>query len=165
MQRFILFLLCLLLVPSLALAEGKKPYGLHESVIIPGLSSAPIKAKLDTGAETSSLGAGDISLFKKDGADWVRFTPQIAGAKEMEMPVTRHSRIKRRADGTGESASLQRPVVMLEICFDGKKHSMEANLADRSRFTYPLLIGSNALISFGAVVDPALSHRAAVSCP
>lgn len=165
MQRVILFLVCLLMLPALAFAEGKKPYGLHESVIIPALSSVPIKAKLDTGAQTSSLGAADLSLFKKNDEDWVRFTPQVEGAGQVEMPVARHSRIKRRSDGTDQTASLKRPVVVLDICFDGKKQSIEVNLADRSRFTYSLLIGSNALISFGALVDPSLSDRAVVACP
>ena len=165
MKYFILFICCMALGAGSAVAQGKKSYGLSERFIIPAISSGPVEAKMDTGAETSSLGATNIELFKKDGGDWVRFTPQVKGAKKVEMPIARHSRIKRRADGTGNTESIRRPVVMLEVCFDGKKHNIEVNLADRSRFAYPLLIGSNAMIGFGVLIDPALNNQASVSCP
>lgn len=34
------------------------------------------------------------------------------------------------------------------------KRTIEVNLTDRTAFQYPLLIGSDALTRFGALVDP-----------
>lgn len=150
--------------PARAAGSGKV-YGLFERVILPDIGPGAVEAKLDTGAETSSLGARDIIIFEKEGQDRVRFTPQLQGAPEMELPLFRTSRIKRRADDTGDTSSLRRPVVLLNICFDGKTYQIEVNLTDRSRFEYPLLIGSRALVHMGAAVDPSLSGTASVSCP
>lgn len=165
-MKYLIFFLCLAFLPGAALAaEGKKAYGLYERIILPQLGGVSVEAKLDTGAETSSLGADDIETFERDGEDWVRFTPQIPGAGPVELPVARHSRIKRRADGSGNTESIRRPVVLLEVCFDGAEHKIEVNLADRSRFKYPLLIGSGSLVRFRALVDPSLTYQAKVSCP
>ena len=144
---------------------GGNVYGVNERVFLPEVSTASIKAKLDTGALTSSLGAEDIELFQKDGRDWVRFTPQIKDAQRMERPVARHSEIKRRvAETDGEYEPDKRPVVLLEICFDGKKYTIEVNLTDRSRFIYPLLLGRNSMAEFGALVDPAREYTTTPSC-
>ncbi|MDR1125953.1 MAG: ATP-dependent zinc protease [Deltaproteobacteria bacterium] len=144
---------------------GSNVYGVNERVFLPEVSTASIKAKLDTGALTSSLGADDIELFQKDGRDWVRFTPQIKDARRLERPLARHSEIKRRVAETDEEyESDKRPVVLLEICFAGKKYSMEVNLADRSRFNYPLLLGRASLVEFGALVDPAREYTITPSC-
>lgn len=160
-------IICLLLLalsfPAQA-AQSKKIYGLYERVMLPVVSQSPIEAKLDTGAQTSSLGADNIELFEKDGKTWVRFTPQLQGAKRMELPLARNSRIKRRADGSGATQSIERPVVVMEICFDGQRHSIEVNLADRSRFSFPLLLGSRAMVTFGAVIDPALEYTFSAGC-
>jgi len=43
-----------------------------------------VKAKLDTGARTSSIHARDIKSFKKDGVRWVRFTLILTDSKDNE---------------------------------------------------------------------------------
>lgn len=154
-----------LLVITRSESGGGNIYGVNERVFLPEISTASIKAKLDTGALTSSLGADNIELFQKDGRDWVRFTPQVKDARRLERPLARHSEIKRRAAEVGEEYETdKRPVVLLEICFDGKKYSIEVNLTDRSRFIYPLLIGRDSMVQFGAVVDPAREYTSTPSC-
>ena len=154
----------LIIFPLIAFAESGKAYGVFEKVTIPELSGSVIKAKLDTGAVTTSLGADKIELLKKNDSDWVRFTPQIEGASVMERPLVRHSNIKLRVSESEESTRSQRPVIMLNICFDGKLYPAEVNLADRGRFNYPLLVGRNTLIDFGAVIDPSLKYQAEAGC-
>ncbi|WP_350601632.1 RimK/LysX family protein, partial [Pseudomonas sp. 65/3-MNA-CIBAN-0223] len=39
-------------------------------------------------------------------------------------------------------------------CMGKAKRTIELNLTDRTAFQYPLLIGSDALTRFGALVDP-----------
>lgn len=53
-----------------------------------------------------------------------------------------------------------RPVIELDICMGSALRSIEVNLTDRSAFQYPLLIGSEALKRFDALVDPSLKYAA-----
>lgn len=154
-----------LLVVTMAGVQAKNIYGLYEKVQLPEIDNLKIKAKLDTGALTSSFGATDIEFFKKNGVEWVRFKPQV---KALDLPVmekelVRHSKIKVRSDDLNENddkSYSRRPVVILDICFDGVLYPTEVNLTDRSRFNYPLLLGSSALIDYKAVIDPSLKFQA-----
>ena len=104
-----------------ALANQPQIYGLHEHVLLNELDLA-LPAKLDTGAETASLSAKNIHVFKRDGGEWVRFQLGIQPAEKapiIEKPLTRMSYIKRRADDRqpGDNALYsERPVVKMEIC-------------------------------------------------
>jgi len=64
--------LCLLLVPGIGHGAEKTIYGLNEHIAIPEFN-LELSAKLDTGAQTASLSARDISRFKRNGETWVRF--------------------------------------------------------------------------------------------
>lgn len=153
----------LLLLPQLASAEGKTVYGLNEYARLD--IDLEVAAKLDTGAVTASLSARDIKRFKRDGQPWVRFYLAIDNAHDhpIERPLARVSRIKRRAgdyDANAGDAYTARPVVELNVCLGNTLRTLEVNLTDRSAFQYPLLIGSEALKRFNAVVDPSLKYSA-----
>jgi len=157
-------LLSLLFTPFLAQAAEKTVYGLNEHVALPEFG-LEVPAKLDTGAQTASLSARDIERFKRDGKNWVRFYLAIDEAHDrpIELPIKRISKIKRRAgdfDPEEEKTYTPRPVVALKLCMGKAERSIEVNLTDRSAFQYPLLIGSEALARFGALVDPSLKYAA-----
>lgn len=155
---------CFLCLPGLAAAGEKTVYGLNEYAALQGID-LQVAAKLDTGAKTASLSARDIERFKRNGESWVRFYLAIDAAHShpIERPLARVSKIKRRAgdydpeEGKNYTA---RPVIELEICMGSALRSIEVNLTDRSAFQYPLLIGSEALKRFDALVDPSLKYAA-----
>ena len=158
-----LLMLCLL-TPFTTFADDKIIYGLNEHVSLPEFG-LEVQAKLDTGAQTASISARDIERFKRKGKNWVRFYLAIdeAHSRPIELPLKRISKIKRRAgdyDPQEEKTYTPRPVVELELCMGKAKRSIEVNLTDRSAFQYPLLIGSDALTRFGALVDPSLNYAA-----
>ncbi|MFC3939360.1 ATP-dependent zinc protease [Pseudomonas gingeri NCPPB 3146 = LMG 5327] len=164
LKPFPLLLLFLLGLPGLGLATEKTVYGLNEYANLVGID-LEVAAKLDTGAKTASLSARDIKRFKRDGESWVRFYLAIDAAHShpIELPLTRVSKIKRRSgdyDPDEDKAYTARPVIALNVCMGTALRSIEVNLTDRSAFQYPLLIGSEALKRFDALVDPSLKYAA-----
>lgn len=157
-------LLSLLFLPTLSFAADKTVYGLNEYAKLDGID-LEVAAKLDTGAKTASLSARDIKRFKRNGESWVRFYLAIDAAHShpIERPLARVSKIKRRSgdyDPEEGKAYTARPVIALDICMGSALRSIEVNLTDRSAFQYPLLIGSEALKRFDALVDPSLKYAA-----
>ncbi len=119
--------------------------GWVEPVTIAGIA---IEAKLDTGAETSSLDARDIVQFNRNGEAWVRFKLPRARRGEdtasaspaIESKLVRTARIKR-----ADAATAQRPVVSLKMCLGGLTFPAEFTLTDRTGLDYAALIGRAAL--------------------
>ncbi len=165
MKRPLLILLLGLLLPGgLLQAAEKFIHGLSEAVYLRELD-VTVMAKLDTGAQTASLSAFNIERFRRNGTSWVRFNLGIAGHEQqvIEKPLARISRIKRRAgdiDADEDKSYTPRPVIHLQVCMGEQSRIIEVNLTDRSAFAYPLLLGSDALTLFSALVDPSISKTA-----
>lgn len=157
-------LLGLLTVPCYGFAAGKTVYGLNEYIELRDFDLV-LAGKLDTGAMTASLSARDIKRFTRDGETWVRFVLAVDGRDDevIERPLARISKIKRRAGdydpGEGKTYT-PRPVIELQLCMGQTLRTIEVNLTDRSAFQYPLLIGSEALKAFQAMIDPSLKYAA-----
>jgi len=154
-------LLCLLIVFAPP-TQARGSHGWVEFVEL-HLDGEPlrVKAKLDTGAKSSSLDATDITPFDRDGQHWVRFRPSRSGLDEaplVEQPVVRYVRIKRHSGPYD-----RRPVIRLPLCLGDELRTVEVNLTDRGRFIYPLLLGRKALAGL-AVVDPARTYLRAPRC-
>ncbi|AQZ94223.1 ATP-dependent zinc protease [Halopseudomonas phragmitis] len=155
----------LVLLSLTAGANERTVYGLSETALIKDLE-LEVPAKLDTGAVTSSLSAQNVEMFKRDGQDWVRFELAVEGAQEgktLVKPVVRVSQIKRRADDIPDEDSKTytvRPVIEMAVCMGDSLQHIEVNLADRTGFEYPFLMGATALREFNALVAPDLSYQA-----
>lgn len=110
-----------------------------------------LKARIDTGAETSSLHVTSTELIFKNGEEWMRFTVTNSKgeAAHFERKIQRISTVKRHHDKVQ-----QRIVVLLGICLGNIYRETEINLFDRGGLNYPLLIGRQ-LLSGPFIVDPA----------
>lgn len=110
-----------------------------------------LESLVDSGAATSSLGTQELTLFERDGKDWVRFslTNPVDAAQpvKIELPVRRFVRVARPGFD-----SQRRPVVDMSLTVGEVTHMVEVNLTERSGFDYVLLIGRNFLKDT-AVVD------------
>lgn len=130
-------------------ADGPPIVGYAETArLYPG--DFALRAKIDTGATTSSLNARDIVGFAREGRQWVRFhvTNEENRTIRFERPVVRIVRIK---DLSGPA--IPRPVIMLGICVADVFRVTEVNLSDRAGFNYQLLVGRRFLRQTLAV-DP-----------
>jgi hypothetical protein len=114
-------------------------------------------ARIDTGAETSSLNAQKIEHYERDGKKWVRFEIPSPNKKKpivVERKLARTVEIKRHG-----VAPTHRPVVYMTITIGEIHCRCEFSLTDRSKFEFPILIGRNFL-SGRALVDVSLKHAA-----
>lgn len=121
--------------------DAKIIIGEAEYIYIPS-SKIKLKARIDTGATTTSIHALDIKEFERDGQKWVKFKLIDENKKEIQraLPIQRVTTIKRH--GTN---SLKRYVVQLRLNLGESSQLVDVTLANRSKFTYPLLIGRNFL--------------------
>jgi len=104
-----------------------------------------VKAKLDTGAQTSSIHAYDIEAFDRDGVAWVRYTvrPWQRSTEDevtVESPVHDVRRI-RSSSGHVE----ERFVVRLTVVLVGREVVAEVTLTNRDQMGFRMLIGREAL--------------------
>lgn len=110
-------------------------------------NSNPVKGKVDTGANISSLHADEWKIV----GDSVEFTSNVLSPNVIRMPVTNQNAVK-TADGGIE----YRPVVVLNVVINGKAlNGVEFNLNNRSHMDDPVLIGQNALQKGKFFIDPA----------
>ncbi len=133
---------------------GKEIVGEVEWIGLPSLGTA-LKARVDTGATSSSLTAHEITRFERDGQNWVRF--QLALTEEDEVGEHLHSiwleaPVVRRARIIQAAGSESRPVIRLPVKLGRIEQSAEFTLSDRSQLTYPVLLGRRFLMDM-AVVD------------
>lgn len=101
-------------------------------------------ARIDSGAETSSLDARNITRFERDGNNWVRFDVPVPGTEDL---VTMEKEISRRVKVIQSSADEadRRVVVELQFAIGDHQQVAEFTLTNRSHLTHTVLIGRNIL--------------------
>jgi hypothetical protein len=126
-------------------------------VQLPDVGIPWIKAKLDTGARTSSIHAFDIRPFDRDGEEWVRFglRPWQESADDeviVECPVRDRRRVR------SSSGHVQtRYVVEMRLVLVKRDVLVEVTLTNRDAMGFRMLIGREALRQ-GFIVDSGRSY-------
>lgn len=138
-----------LLASSSSLYADDKVFGWVENAFVEPWGIA-VKAKLDSGALTSSLDARDIELFEKEGEEWVRFRlkleDQASGkvfSDKIERPLYRELTVR------GAGGRDERPVVLMDICMGDTIYQEQFSLRDREEMIYPLLLGRRSISHLG----------------
>ena len=151
---FQVFIICFLLgFVTQAQGEPEKIVAGWVEKIILAPQQLKLRAKLDTGAKTSSIHAVDVKTFERNEQPWVRFTlPAVdvedAKPHQVEAEVVRTVLIKRH-----KLDSMRRIVVELDFCMDGGYYRSEFTLANRTNYNYPVLLGRRFLENH-IIVDP-----------
>ena len=149
-----------LLVATIAAASQNQVVGWLERVrIFPG--GFALSAKMDSGADNSSLNVTDFTIENREGQEWVRFKVIDGEGKthQFEKKLVRVAKIKRHG-----APRQERPVVMMGICVGKHYQEVEVNLVDRRTYKYPLLIG-RSFMSGAMIVDPSKSYVLEPECP
>ena len=135
----------------------KTTIGWREWVSLPDLGVREIKAKVDTGADNSSLHAFDIERYDDEGRPMVRFEihphqrkrkPSIACIAEVV-----DERMVKNPGGRAE----RRPVIRTKLVVAGAEIEALVNLTTRDEMTFRMLLGRRA-VRGNFVIDPGRSY-------
>jgi hypothetical protein len=130
--------------------DSRTLLGRSEKVYLdpPGME---FNARIDTGAQTSSLNALDIVEFERDGKPYVKFHllhPQTKEKIELTRRLRRYARVKE----LNNRESQNRPVVRMRVVIADIDEQINFTLVDRSKLKHQVLIGRNLLRDL-AIVD------------
>lgn len=134
----------------------RRPVGWREWVALPGLGVAHVKAKVDTGARTSSLHAFDVERFRRRGRDWVRFCVHPIQRDTRTTIVAEVPVLEMRPVRSSSGHTTLRPVIVTDIEVLGERWPIELTLAARDEMGFRMLLGRQALRG-RFVVDPGRS--------
>jgi hypothetical protein len=142
------------------LTESKRPsrtLGWREWVGFPDHGIEWVKAKVDTGARTSSLHAFGLHRYEFDGRPWARFEihpwqRSTADSVTVEVPVVDERLVR---PSTGEPQL--RPVVKMPVRIGDRVRSVELTLTRRDTMGFRMLLGRQALRGH-YLVDPGRSY-------
>lgn len=132
-----------------AVASDEQVFGWVENATIEPWGIM-VKAKLDSGALTSSLDARDIEMFEKDGEEWVRFRLKLEDQDSGEEFSDRLERpLYRELSVRGAGGRDERPVVLMNVCMGDTIYEEQFSLRDREEMLYPLLLGRRTISHLG----------------
>jgi hypothetical protein len=130
--------------------------GWREWLALPGLGLPAVKAKIDTGARSSSLHVISLETFDRSGATWLRFA--VAPRRRSSRLVTCEAQVADRRDVTDSGGRTEpRWFVRTEFVLGGRRFEAEMNLTNRGDMLFPMLLGRTALCGRFRV-DPQLSY-------
>ena len=135
------------------MSTDKKLIGNQEWCTLPELDIAAIKARVDSGAKTSSIHAFNIRNFVKDKQDWVSFEVHPVQRNDKilmrcECPVVDRRDVK---SSSGESET--RPVINTSLSLGGEVWDIEMTLTDRDAMGFRMLLGREAM-NGRLIIDP-----------
>ncbi|NQW19377.1 MAG: ATP-dependent zinc protease [Chloroflexi bacterium] len=134
-----------------------KSIGWRERVSFPDFEVVGVKAKVDSGAQTSAIHAFRPRFSQKEDGEWVSFEiyPRRRSTKDavrVKAKVLAHRWI-RSSNGKREL----RPVIETTMCLGGESFKAEMTLANRHLMAYRMILGRSALRG-RFIIDPSKSY-------
>ncbi len=132
--------------------------GSEEWCSLPGLGLPAIKARVDSGAATSSLHAFNIVPFQRDGELWISF--EVHPLQSDRSVVARHEApvLEQRGVRNTSGISETRYVIREELVLGEQRWPIELTLTNRDAMGYRMLLGREAMVG-RVLVDPEGSHQ------
>ncbi len=130
--------------------------GWRERLALPQLGIGMLKAKLDTGARSSSLHVDTLESFQRDGVTWLRFSLHLRRREPMAVRCEVPALDRRAVTDTGGRRT-ERWFIRSEVQLAGARFDVDINLTDRRHMLFPMLLGRSALRG-RFIVDSARSY-------
>jgi len=139
------------------LDQDKIVVGWREWVALPDLGIKAVKAKLDTGARTSSLHTFNLEPFEQDERLQVKFgIHPLQRREDIEVHcIADVSDYRRVTSSDGQSE--KRYFILTNVALKGGIWQVEISLANRESMRFRMLLG-RAAISGRLLVDPEKSY-------
>lgn len=137
-------------------SETPQVVGWREWVALPDLKIESIKAKVDTGARTSSLHAYDVEFYTEGRRRMVRFKVHPEQRNSKSVVSTCAPLHDRRSVKSSSGRAELRPVILTTIEIFGRSWEVELTLTNRDEMGFRMLLGRQATRK-QLLVDPGRS--------
>src|SRR3569623_2716219 len=111
--------------------------GWRERLALPQLGIDRLKAKLDTGARSSSLHVDTLEPFERDGATWLRFSMTVGRRHHPRTVQCEAPALGRRVVTDTGGHGTERWFVRTDVLLAGERYTHEDSHNDRRRKQYP----------------------------
>ena len=137
-------------------APARLVIGWREWLSLPKLGVARIRAKVDSGARSSSLHVQEQELFERDGRQFVRFALDHGLRERLRHTVEAEVIDQRVVTDSGGHRNTRVFIRTLLQLPTGQAWPIEINLTQRRNMLFPMLLGRTALRR-RCLVEPARS--------
>lgn len=138
---------------------AKTRVGWREWLALPALGIPAIKAKVDTGARTSSLHTFSAERFRKQHKSFVRFVVHpLQRRRDLALTCVAELLDQRVVSDSGGHREL-RWVIETPLRLGGEEWPVELTLTDRDSMLFRMLLGRTAMTG-RILVDPQASYLA-----
>ena len=127
--------------------------GWQEWVSLPDVKIPAIKAKVDTGAYTSSLHAENIRHVKKNGISYVQFDIHPIQKNKTIVIRSEAPLVDRRPVRSSSGEEERRSVIRTQLILGHRQWEIELNLTKRDYMGFRMLLGRNAMHGH-IIIDP-----------
>lgn len=134
----------------------KSVIGWREWVVFPDFDNIRIKAKIDTGAQTSAIHAWNTKIVHRDGIDLVSFDLHPIQHDNHTVATCLAPMSDRRSVKNSGGQSTNRLFIKTHVLLGGKIFPIELSLTRRDDMGFRMLLG-RAAVSGHYLVDPGKS--------
>lgn len=122
-----------------------KIIGWREWIALPDLGIDAIKAKVDSGARTSSLHAFDMEIYKKGKNQFVKFMihPDQRSGKNEKQCKAKILEFRKIKSSNGQTE--MRPVILTTVELLGEVWEVEMTLTNRDEMGFRMLLGRESI--------------------
>ena len=129
--------------------------GWREWVLLPELGLM-LKAKVDSGARTSTLHAFELEEFERGGTAMVRFSIHPVQDDTEEVRVCEAELVDKRLVTDSGGHQELRPIIRTDVVLAGQRWPIELTLTGRDNMKFRMLLGRTAMQG-RITIDPAAS--------
>ncbi len=119
--------------------------GWREWVSLPELGVKRVKAKIDTGARSSSIHAFDVETYFENEQEFVRFTIHPAQRREQPEIAAVAPILERRSIRSSNGECQSRIVIRTTLSLLGQEFPIDLTLANRDAMGFRMLLGREAV--------------------
>ncbi|WP_047246622.1 30S ribosomal protein S6--L-glutamate ligase [Maribacter thermophilus] len=138
--------------------ENLRIIGSEEWCVFKELGIPGIKARVDSGAKTSSIQAANIKVFNKGTQEWVKFEVNPLQENRSIAIACEARLVDRRMVKSSSGIAEERLVVKTPVTLGDETFDIELTLANRDTMEFKMLLGREA-INERYMVNPAVNYQ------